>query len=68
MLRPRPVLAQPMLAVLGEFTGPAIPVRGPEEAAPIPHSWPEPTDVPVLQGDGLAQHPMLYAGEGYNEI
>ena len=67
-LRPRPVLAQPMLAVLGEFTGPAIPVRGPEEAAPIPHSWPEPTDVPVLQGDGLAQHPMLYAGEGYNEI
>ncbi|MGH9574428.1 MAG: hypothetical protein ACRD40_12990 [Candidatus Acidiferrales bacterium] len=67
-LRPRPVSAQPMLAVLNEFIGPAIPVAGPEEAAQIPRNWPEPTDVPVLPGDGLAQHPMLYAGEGYNEI
>ncbi len=68
VLRPRPIVAEPMIAVLNEFIGPAIPVVGPEEAALIPHKWPEPTSVPVLPGDGLAEHPMLYAGEGYNEI
>lgn len=68
VLRPRPFSAQPMLAVLSEFTGPAIPVAGPDESPPIPHTWPDPTGIPVFPGAGLAQHPMLYAGEGYNEI
>jgi hypothetical protein len=58
----------PMLGVLDQFVDPAIPTQGPAEAAPIPRSWPEPTSVPALPGQGLAQHPMLYAGEGYNTL
>jgi len=57
-----------MLAVLDEFTATNVPVQGPDEAAPIPHKWPEPTIAPDVPGNGLAQHPFLYVGEGYNEI
>jgi hypothetical protein len=32
------------------------------------HTWPDPTSTPSLPGRGLGQHPMLYAGEGYNAI
>ena len=31
-------------------------------------TWPEPVSLPSLPGRGLAQHAMLYAGEGYNTI
>jgi hypothetical protein len=58
----------PLLAVLGQFTAPDVPVRGPMEAAPIVHSWPASTTVPRVPGAGLAQHPLLYAGEGYNTL
>ena len=60
--------AMPMLAVLDLFTAPGIPAQGPEEAAPIAHGWTDPTSMPPNPGAGLAQHPMLYAGEGFNTV
>lgn len=60
--------ASPLMAVLERFVAPGVPVLGPSEAAPIPRSWPEPASVAQGPGRGLAQHAMLYAGEGYNTI
>ena len=57
-----------MDGVVEQFTNANVPTRGPAEGEPVPHNWPEPTSVPSLPGNGLAQHPMLYAGEGYNTI
>jgi hypothetical protein len=54
--------------LLDRFTAAGIPATGASEAAPIPRSWPEPSSIPDRPGRGLAQHPMLYAGEGYNTI
>jgi len=51
----------PLRKILFQFEIPA-------EADPIPHTWPDPIAVPSLPGRGLAQHPMLYAGEGYNTL
>lgn len=60
--------ASPLRAVLDRFTAPDVPKQGPDEA-PLPaRNWPEPATVPDLPGKGIAQHPMLYAGEGYNTI
>ena len=69
-LRPNEPLepAAPLLSVLDQFTAADVPARGPAEAEPTPRNWPEPTTVPTLPGRGIAQHPMLYAGEGYNTI
>ena len=53
---------------LDQFNSASIPARGPAEAEPTPRNWPKPTDRPAWPGKGLAQHPMLYAGEGYNTI
>jgi hypothetical protein len=61
----------PMLAVLKQFenapeTGPG---EGPMPERPLPGvgtNGPAPTD--VLLGNGLAQHPFLYYGEGNNVI
>ncbi len=59
----------PMIDLLGRFTGAGVPVLGPYEPGPTPRNWPEPAGTPpALPGRGLAQHPMLYAGEGYNTI
>jgi hypothetical protein len=63
-----PAGSTPMLAVLEQFTDPTIPKQGPHEAPPIPRSWPEPASLPAHPGAGLGQHPMLYAGEGYNTL
>ena len=60
--------ASPLLGVLDQFTAPDVPAKGPAEANPIPHTWPEPSSVPEWPGNGLAQHSMLYAGEGYNTL
>jgi hypothetical protein len=60
--------ASPLLAVLDRFVAPNIPALGPSEAGPTPRNWPDPTSIPERPGRGLAQHPMLYAGEGYNTI
>src|SRR6266404_6591205 len=59
--------APPLLALLDQFTGPNVPPIGPAEAA-TERNWPEPTSVPELVGHGIAEHPMLYAGEGHNTI
>jgi hypothetical protein len=64
----RPAQASPVLAVLDQFTAPGIPELGPSEAAPATRNWPSPASLPELPGRGLAQHPMLYVGEGYNTI
>jgi hypothetical protein len=58
----------PLLAILDQFSAPDVPARGPKEAAPLPHAWALPAAVPMWPGKGLAQHPMLYAGEGYNVL
>lgn len=63
-----PPSASPLTSALSQFTGPDLPIRGASEGEPIPHNWPDPTSVPSLPGNGLVQHPMLYAGEGYNTI
>ena len=55
----------PVLATLDQFTAPDVPAGGPVET---PRTWPEPTSVPDQPGGGIARHPMLYAGEGYNVI
>src|ERR1019366_9272196 len=55
-----PPPASPLLRVLDRFTAPNVPATGPAEGAPIPRNWPEPATLP--------QHPMLYAGEGYNTL
>jgi len=61
--------APALLSLLDRFTGPEVPARGPSEAEPIPRNWPEPDALPSgLPGRGIAQHPMLYAGEGYNTL
>jgi hypothetical protein len=60
------LVPSPLLPLLDQFTAPDVPKKGPSEADPIvltgtttPDSFP---------GEGLAQHPMLYAGEGNNTI
>src|SRR4051794_22185661 len=68
------VLAQdrPLLKVLEQFTAPDVPKLGPTEPGPTTRTWWDPTTQPSTQpvppGNGLAQHPMLYAGEGYNTL
>jgi hypothetical protein len=42
--------------------------KGSMESDPIARTWTAPPTPPDLAGDGIAQHPMLYAGEGYNTI
>src|SRR5882762_6875411 len=64
----RPAAASPLFGVLDQFTAPDVPTKGPAEANPIPHTWPEPSSVPEWPGKGIAQHSMLYAGEGYNTL
>ena len=51
----------PLLKLLDKF--PATP-----DPSLAEHTWPDPTSTPTLPGRGLAQHPMLYAGEGYNTV
>lgn len=59
----------PLLKVLDQFTAADVPNLGPAEPGPTTRNWPEPTSQPSdLPGRGLAEHPMLYAGEGYNTI
>jgi hypothetical protein len=62
------VPVSPLAGILKQFTAADVPAVGPAEAAMMPHTWPEPDAVPDLPGRGLLQHPMLYAGEGYNTI
>jgi hypothetical protein len=57
----------PLMALLGRFTASDVPAMGPAEIAVAPRVWDQP--IPAgLPGNGIAQHPMLYVGEGYNKI
>jgi hypothetical protein len=57
----------PPLSILSRFTAPGVPTLGPDEH-PVERTWSDPTSVVERPGRGIAQHPMLYAGEGYNNI
>jgi hypothetical protein len=59
----------PLMKVLPLFTAPDVPAMGPAEIE-VPPRKPESIKPipPGLPGKGLAQHPMLYIGEGYNKI
>ncbi len=63
----KPSQTMPLMALLGRFTAPGVPAMGPAEIEVAPLKWdrPVPTGLP---GNGMAQHPMLYIGEGYNKI
>src|SRR4051812_19358958 len=56
----------PLRKALEMFVAPGVPARGPAEPDAPARNWSDPNSVPSLPGRGLAQHPMLYAGEGYN--
>src|SRR5205814_6426942 len=62
----------PLLKILGQFTASDVPQLGPAEPGPTTRTWWDPTTVPSTQptpvGNGLAQHPFVYAGEGYNTL
>jgi hypothetical protein len=60
----------PCMDVLGKFTAADVPALGPAEAEVPAPRWrttapPAPEGLP---GKGMAQHPMLYLGEGYNKL
>jgi hypothetical protein len=62
-----PSKATPLMALLGRFTAATVPAMGPAETEVAPLTWDKSTP-PGLPGNGMAQHPMLYIGEGYNKI
>ncbi|MEO8620266.1 MAG: hypothetical protein ABI625_04305 [bacterium] len=64
---PRDAAATPLLAQLHRFASASVPAIGPDEIEVAPRKWDEP--IPAgLPGKGMAQHPMLYIGEGYNKM
>ena len=58
---------KPLLKVLPRFRAATVPAMAPEEteAPALAAAAPTPAGLP---GKGMAQHPMLYVGEGYNKI
>jgi hypothetical protein len=59
--------AAPLMAQLARFTASDVPAMGPGESEVPPRKWDQP--IPSgLPGNGMAQHPMLYIGEGYNKM
>jgi hypothetical protein len=57
----------PLMAQMGRFTAADVPAMGPGETATPARTWDQP--VPTgLPGNGIAQHPLLYIGEGYDRI
>lgn len=59
--------ANPLLQKLALFTAPNVPVRSPEERETLPLIQKN-SPRTHLPGGGLAQHPLLYIGENYNQI
>jgi hypothetical protein len=59
--------AKPLMGLLERFTAPDVPALGPAEIEVQPRVSTNlrPANLP---GNGLAQHPMLYIGEGYNKM
>ena len=65
----RPHRSSPLMKLLPLFTAPDVPAMGPAEIALPPRKLESIKPIPPgLPGKGLAQHPMLYIGEGYNKI
>ena len=63
----KPSSATPLMALLDRFSAPDVPALGPAETEVAPRKWDQP--IPQgLPGRGLAEHPMLYIGEGYNKM
>ena len=60
--------ATPLMGELHRFTAPDVPAVGPDEAEVAAGKWTNAPTPPDLPGKGLAQHPMLYIGEGYNKM
>jgi len=66
--RPAETSPAPLLRLLARFTTPDVPAMGPAEVA-VERNWDTPTGpAPARPGRGLAQHPMLYGGEGHNVL
>src|SRR3954469_15860443 len=63
----KPSDSKPLMKLLDRFTAPDVPAMAASEAevAARKSDQPAPTGLP---GKGLAQHPMLYIGEGYNKM
>ena len=57
----------PLMKLLPRFEASSVPVMSPEEVVP-PNFHPGAPQPEGLPGSGLAQHPMLYIGEGYNKM
>ncbi|MGN6554069.1 MAG: beta-propeller domain-containing protein [Verrucomicrobiota bacterium] len=64
---PKPSSLTPCLDVLSKFTAPGVPALGPGES-PVPALTNNQASSTGLPGNGLAQHSMLYVGEGRNVI
>jgi len=62
-----PAAAQLGNSVLSRFITSDVPTLGPAEQ-PVKRNWTTPAVAQERPGSGIAQHPMLYAGEGYNNI
>jgi hypothetical protein len=60
--------ATPCLAVLDRFTAPDVPAMGPDESPSPMGKWTNGVTPAGLPGNGLAQHSLLYVGEGYNRM
>src|SRR4051812_8534388 len=62
--------SNPVLGALSQFTAADVPAVGPEEIPIDPPNWSVSTNEAAasLPGKGLAQHPMLYIGEGCNKM
>ena len=60
--------AAPCMAALGRFTAADVPAVGPGEAESPVGKWKDGVTPPGLPGNGLAEHPMLYLGEGYDKM
>jgi hypothetical protein len=60
--------ATPCLAQLARFTAANVPTLGPAETVSPAGRWTKSPPPAGLPGRGLAQHPMLYVGEGYTKM
>ncbi len=60
--------APALMPVLDRFTAPDVPAKGPAEIDVPDGKWKNAPTPPNLPGKGLAEHPMLYIGEGYNKM
>ena len=63
-----PAPPTPLLGQLGRFSAAGVPAMAAAEAEAPAGKWTSAPTPPNLPGAGLAEHPMLYIGEGYNKM